>query len=116
VPEGLDWRLETREEEWMRRATLERRIFTAPAPDWDHEHCALCWEKFAEPPQDGLREGYVHGYTNRSRRVQPVEGMTSFSQTGSRAVRSPTDEAWICETCFSDFRDYFGWSAVTPDE
>jgi hypothetical protein len=42
-----DWRL-TREEAWMHGAELRFREYEAPSDDWDHEHCSLCWAKFAE--------------------------------------------------------------------
>lgn len=51
-----------------------------PVPGWDHEHCAFCWEKFAE--QKGcLRAGYA-------------------TEDGRH---------WICPECFQDLRGRFGW-------
>ena len=54
-------------------------------PDWDHDHCAFCWTKFAE--FDGpeiLHEGYA---------------------TEDR-------HEWVCQGCVGDFRQRFGWSLI----
>lgn len=87
MTDALDWRLETREEEWMHGAVLERRTFTA-TPESDHAHCCLCWDKFMEPPHEALREGYLYA--------------------------APPWQEWVCELCFRDFEDHFAWTAVIP--
>ncbi|MGZ8688173.1 MAG: hypothetical protein ACXWZP_07070 [Gaiellaceae bacterium] len=97
----------------MHGAELERRPFTAPTADWDHEHCILCQATFLEPPYEGLHEGLVHGY-DRSREMAPVEERTTALESGGRMVESPIEEHWICETCFADFAERFSWSAVDP--
>jgi hypothetical protein len=97
-----DWRLSLGEQEWMYGAKLERRVFTPPTPDWDHEHCALCNEKFMEAPYEALHEGYDE------RVAQHPEAPDGFRSS----VSAPTREAWICETCFVDFRERFAWTAV----
>ena len=59
--------------------TLYRRPWKATSAN-DHDHCAFCWDKFAE--YDGcLHEGFC-----------TVDGSD-----------------WICEVCFNDFRERFGW-------
>lgn len=46
----------------------------------DHDHCAFCWDKFAE------FDGCLHiGYSTENRFY------------------------WICETCFADFKEMFQW-------
>ena len=63
--------------------TLYRRPWKA-TPANDHDHCAFCWDKFAE--YDGcLHEGFC-----------TEDGME-----------------WICEVCFNDFRERFGWQVKT---
>jgi len=110
-----DWRLSLGEQEWMYGAKLERRVFTQPTPDWDHEHCALCNEKFMEAPYEALHEGYVYG-DNRTKPMPPLyERVAQHPEApdGFRSsVSAPTREAWICETCFVDFRERFAWTAV----
>lgn len=77
-----DWRL-TGQEGSLRGETLYRRRWTAPSPQWDHEHCAFCWAKFSGC-NGTLREGYV-----------------------TRDGRH-----WICPQCFSDFKTLFAWNVA----
>jgi hypothetical protein len=112
-----DWRL-TFEAEWMYGAVLERRRFTPPTPDWDHEHCTLCQAKFmAEALQDTIQEGFVHGY-DRSQPMPPLDDRRvpappDAQQTGfGTGISAPTMEEWICPTCFADFAARFGWTAT----
>ncbi len=53
---------------------------------WDHDHCEFCWAKFAEEIliPDSLHEGYATADNYR----------------------------WICEACFEDFKDQFGWRLI----
>lgn len=46
----------------------------------DHDHCEFCWAKFSEREED-LHEGYC----------------------------TMQDSRWICEECFHDFKEMFGW-------
>jgi hypothetical protein len=113
-----DWRL-TWEADWMHGAKLERRRFTAPTADWDHEHCVLCQSKFSDrPDDDAIREGYVRGY-DRTRPLRPLEERTTSAPPDAPAgfdvaVEAPTTECWICPTCFVHFRERFNWSAIEP--
>jgi hypothetical protein len=110
-----DWRL-TNEEDWMHGAKLQRGRFTRPTPDWDHEHCRLCFAKFMEEPgEDVLHEGFVMTYSDRGGEMPAIEERT-FVHEGFTSVRSPTDETWICEQCFEDSKEYFGWSVTESGE
>ena len=74
-----DWRLRG-QERYLKGKTLFFRKWTSPSKDWDHDHCAFCWDKFAE------FEGALHeGYTTKDRRH------------------------WICPNCFLDFQTTFKW-------
>ena len=74
-----DWRILPWHGDIFTGLTLLHRRWTADAAN-DHDHCAFCWEKFAE--YDGCqREGYC---------------------TEDRMY-------WICRVCFNDFREHFGW-------
>jgi hypothetical protein len=54
-------------------------------PSWDHDHCEFCWAKFMiEDYPDVLHEGYS----------------------------TLDDYRWICENCFQDFKEMFGWKVV----
>ena len=82
--DDLDWRLQG-QERYLRGATLVRRRYRRYAENasWDHDHCEFCWAKFmVEDYPDVLHEGYC----------------------------TEDEYRWICEQCFNDFRDHFGWS------
>jgi hypothetical protein len=79
-----DWRLR-KQERYLEGAVLVRRQYRryAPNPSWDHDHCEFCWAKFMVEDFAGvLHEGYC----------------------------TVDDYRWICEQCFTDFKDRFGWS------
>ncbi|HJY05823.1 MAG TPA: hypothetical protein VJ323_05875 [Bryobacteraceae bacterium] len=60
-------------------------------PDWDHDHCAACWTKFAEwDGPDILHDGYA---------------TTAEYDRGE-------DYDWVCPTCFDELRDEMGWRLV----
>jgi hypothetical protein len=113
VSDELDWRLEIGERPWMHGAKLRWTAFEALTEDWDHEHCALCGAKFMAADGDGLlREGYLfrekpHG------KLRPAEQRTRF-HGHYRLVESPSQDEWVCETCFADFEGYFRWSGERP--
>lgn len=53
----------------------------------DHDHCEFCWEKFGYH-EGNLSEGYC----------------------------SEDNERWVCETCFEDFKDSFGFKIVNNEK
>lgn len=59
-------------------AVLSKSTYKMPSPNWDHDHCVFCFDKFSERPDD-LSEGY---------------------HTADRKY-------WICPECFDDFREMF---------
>jgi hypothetical protein len=75
-----DWRLQG-QEEYLAGVTLARRPWRQSRPQWDHDHCEFCGVKFGTDGLDALREGW-----------------TTFDEY-----------RWICDTCFSDFRERFKW-------
>ena len=85
-----DWRL-TGQERYLQGASFRRKPYTAPRPDWDHDHCAGCWAKFAEfDGPDILHEGYA---------------TCDDYPKGARYE-------WVCKCCFDDLRDEMRWSAT----
>ena len=86
MDEPDDWRLQG-QEKWLMGATLYYRQWVAPRPDWDHDHCEFCWETFS-----------------------PHEGDTPRGYTTHDNYR------WICEQCFRDFRERFGWTVGESNE
>jgi hypothetical protein len=73
-----------RGQEEFRGTTFYRRRF-APRPGDDHDHCHFCWAKFMVDYPDTLREGYT----------------------------TTKGAPWVCDQCFIDFRDRFGWREAT---
>lgn len=76
-----DWRLDGQEQE-LQGVTLFDRVYHAPRPDWDHDHCAFCWAKF-------------------------MEG--SYPETLQRGWTTADEYHWVCPPCFEDFRERFQW-------
>jgi hypothetical protein len=74
-----DWRRRN-QERFLRAATLTRGPWRQHSPEWDHDHCEFCIAKFSVREGD-LKSGY-----------STVE-----------------DQRWICETCFDDFHEEFGF-------
>jgi hypothetical protein len=67
------------------------KIYKGPRPDWDHDHCAACWQKFAEfEGPDILHEGFA---------------VTDEYDKGA-------DYVWICSPCFKALKDRMRWSVV----
>ncbi len=75
---STDFHAET-EMPWLYRATLIKKAYHGTEAN-DHDHCELCWAKFAAYP-DCLHEGYC----------------------------TLDERFWVCEDCFSHFRDQFEW-------
>lgn len=81
-----DWRRRG-QEEYLMGVTLVHRAYRRypKSPDWDHDHCVFCFATFmVEDYPDVLHQGYA----------------------------TEDDYSWVCEDCFVDFRDEFGWSVV----
>ena len=54
------WRIDNAER--LQGLQLQLRPHTAWSKDWEHDHCAACWTKFAEPEgSDSQKEGYATG-------------------------------------------------------
>ena len=73
------------QEHYLTGAMLVRRQYRRPQrnPNWNHDHCEFCWAKFMDEDfPNVLREGYC----------------------------TEDEYRWICEQCFTDFREQFGWS------
>ena len=86
--EEQDWRLQG-QAKYLQGLTLAHQRYrqNAANPRWDHDHCEFCWAKFM------------------------VEGMGT-PDTLHQGYASENDYWWICERCFADFKDRFGWQVV----
>jgi len=76
-----DWRLQG-QEKYLAGLTLAHREWRQTRPNWDHDHCEFCWATFG---------GVSYGTALRA-------GWTT-----------PDEYRWICDVCFADFKDRFGW-------
>ena len=68
------------QEDYLSGKALYFRKWKAPKKEWDHDHCAFCWETFSDYP-DTLHEGYT----------------------------TEDNYYWICPTCYNDFKEMFKW-------
>ncbi|MCL2447331.1 MAG: hypothetical protein FWD17_00135 [Polyangiaceae bacterium] len=76
-----DWRLHG-QERYLVGARLHYTEYRRPPEGWDHDHCAFCNLKLSEEAgADGARAGW-----------QTEDGYE-----------------WICDTCFTDFRERLGF-------
>jgi hypothetical protein len=84
-----DWRLEG-----ARRPgglTLHFQRYTRWSEEWEHDHCAACWAKFAEFDGPGiLHEDYATG-------PDYLEGER---------------HKWVCKTCFEELASVVGWMSA----
>lgn len=86
MSEQDDWRLRG-QETYLKGATLQHMRYrqNPENPDWDHDHCAFCWQEFCtDVTCDSLKAGYC----------------------------TEDEYYWICPQCFEDFKDRFGWRVV----
>jgi len=88
-----DWRLSGREaqlKKYLYGITLYKRKYKRYSETWDHDHCELCMEKFAETDliPEALHEGYA----------------------------TLDNYRWICASCFNDFREKFAWTLAELEE
>ena len=83
--EKSDWRIRN-QKKFLQGASLVHRAFQS-YDGRDHEHCAFCWAKFmVEDYPDVLHSGYC----------------------------TPDLHHWICNPCFHNFCEQFGWQVI-PD-
>ncbi|HEX5173378.1 MAG TPA: hypothetical protein VFV91_04460 [Gaiellaceae bacterium] len=93
-----DWRLPGAGE-FLNAAEFRHKAYEPGNESNDHDHCAFCWRKFMED-------------------TNPLREPDSLG-AGYAAVDRPPGEDdyyWVCDECFEDFRDRFGWSVIPSGE
>jgi hypothetical protein len=80
-----DWRL-INGGDYLQGLVLTRKEWRQSRPHWDHDHCELCWATFG--PR-AMADAFQVGYTDQD------------------------EYRWVCETCFADFREHYGWQTPT---
>jgi hypothetical protein len=97
-----DWRLDRGQEAYLRGATLARKPFRG-----EHDHCAFCWAKFVDP-----EFSRAHARLRRDDADVLTEGYAALA-TGPEGE---DDYHWVCDRCYEDFRERFGWRIAAPPE
>jgi hypothetical protein len=84
-----DWRLNGQEKYLTGVNLIHRRYRRYPKDTtWDHDHCEFCAKTFTvEDFPDTIQVGYA----------------------------TEDDYRWICETCFAEFKDRFGWVVIADE-
>ncbi len=76
------------QEKYLSGARFRFRRYRQVSPEWDHDHCEFCLRKFEEAPdENSLAEGWATPY-----------------------MQSDVSFRWICDVCFTDFREEFGFA------
>ncbi len=86
-----DWRLMNAEH--LRSLSFELKPYQRWSENWDHDHCAACFAKFAQTDvsEDALHVGWAAGEDH---------------------PHGAADD-WICEDCFSELSVVPGWRIVS---
>ena len=90
MTDDSDWRL-MGQESWLSGRPLRWAEWFSYRPGWDHDHCAFCSSEIAATKSDHV--DFTAGY-----------------------VTADDNYTWVCEPCFADFRDRFGWTVVSADQ
>ncbi len=83
--EKNDWRL-VNQQEYLMNAELRKSLYKPLNDNWEHDHCAFCWDKFSEISGD-LNIGYC----------------------------TKDKKHWICEECFNDFKEMFNFKILVDE-
>ncbi len=88
--ENKQWRIDNAAH--LKGLRLQFLAYTRWSEDWDHDHCAACWTKFAElDGPDIQHEGYA------------------TCDDYPRGARYD----WVCKTCFEDLNDDLHWTVAS---
>jgi hypothetical protein len=88
-----DWRL-MGQERYLKGAAFVRKPYTRWSVDWDHDHCDFCQRKFVE----------ANGHPE-----DDDEKTVGYAAVGT-GPEGQDDYHWVCDDCFADFRERFGWT------
>lgn len=93
-----DWRL-MGQERFLQGAAFRHKPYRAWRENWDHDHCAFCTRRFVEKgaPSD-----------------DPDAQTRGYAAIG-RGPQGEDDYHWVCDECFGDFQDRFGWTVVESE-
>jgi len=94
-----DWRLHG-QERYLAGATLVRKRYRVYSETWEHDHCEFCTAKFMDADFSPEHRKFIEEHPEVL-----TEGYTTTAEHPKGA-----DHYWICEPCFGDFEDSFGWT------
>ncbi|MBO9534653.1 MAG: hypothetical protein J7513_16895 [Solirubrobacteraceae bacterium] len=97
-----DWRRAGQETVFPPGTSWQLKLYRAWRPNWEHDHCVMCWAKLAEP---GFSE--AHRELTESDGAVLARGYTTTAEHPAGAGYH-----WLCEACFADFKEEFGWVAM----
>lgn len=100
-----DWR-QMGQERYLRAVRLTWKRYQARRPEWEHEHCEFCFQKFLDAGSSAA--------ARRALQDDP-EHNDPAGYTNLPAAGAPSGEWWICRRCFDDFAGEFGWKVVDSD-
>jgi hypothetical protein len=109
-----DWRYDRLK--WLQGCSFRLLTYHAPSEEWDHDHCAGCWAKFADlEGPDILHEGFVYA---KPHEVRPTpEFIEECIKEGMHCIQMPAvqgeDLHWVCPECFAEFQGVLDLK-VTP--
>lgn len=75
-----DWRRQG-QEVYLSNKSFTLKTYTPRSESWEHDHCEFCSAKISQDSSD-IKQAYS------------------------------TDDNyhWVCQSCFKDFKEEFGWS------
>ena len=87
VVEDDDWRL-MGQERFLASAEFRRAEWSPHNEGWDHDHGAFCQSEFAAAKSEHV--DFTSGYVTTDGKYE-----------------------WVCEPCFDDFKDRFGFTTAS---
>ena len=86
-----DWRRMGQERFLPSGTTFARRAYRPYSDSWDHDHCEFCDVKFTAADVGTREDVLTEGYATTDDHAHGAE------------------YHWVCDRCFRDFADEFGW-------
>jgi hypothetical protein len=99
-----DWRLQG-QERYLAGATLVRKRYHAYSETWEHDHCEFCQAKFMDADFSAAHRKFIDEHPEIL-----AEGYTTTEEHAKGA-----GYYWMCENCFAEFADSFGWKVGGDD-
>jgi hypothetical protein len=87
----FQWRLDFAQR--LKGITLRYQRYKRWSEEWDHDHCAACWAKFAE------FDGCQHA------------GYATCEDYNFGACYD-----WVCRNCFDELKEFMGWKVASGSE